>query len=297
MSHFSFTRLRRAVGTRVPGGLGLVLLGLPALAGCKAEAPASSGSPAAEVALSAEELARGEYLVRHVVLCETCHSQRDWSFYSGPLVAGTERRGGTVGLFGSTAHAPDISGPALTAWRVEDLAESLRRRTQPDGTALHGDPMLAGFQALSELDAQAIAGFLQATEGELERDAGPLASTADHLGVASAAAGGYLVTIGRCATCHGEDLSGGREISLPSGPSMPSANLTLDATAIGRMNRQEFIDYVRSLDAPELRHIEVPAGELNTAMPWPWLSGMSRQDLGSIYDYLETLEPVTTPPR
>ncbi len=295
MSHFSLAPLRRAASILVPGGLGLVLLGLPTLASCAPTAPAASSSLAAEDELSAAERARGEYLVRHVVLCETCHSQRDWSFYSGPLVAGTERRGGTVDLFGSTAPAPDISGPALAAWSVDDLAASLRRRASPGGTPLHRDPMLDGLEALTELDARAIAGFLAAPAAE--HDTEPLASTADRLGVDSAAAGGYLVSIGRCATCHGEDLAGGVEIALPSGPSSPSANLTMDASAVGRMNRREFIDYVKSLDAPELQHIEVPAGELNTAMPWPWLSGMSREDLGSIYDYLETLEPVATTPR
>jgi hypothetical protein len=297
MSLFSFARLPLTANGRLPRGLGLVLLGLPALGGCAPDSPASSSSPAAVVALSSPELARGEYLVRHVALCETCHSQRDWSFYSGPLVPGTERQGGMVELFGSTAQAPDISGPALAAWTVDGLAESLRRKERRDGTPLHRDPMLAGFAALTESDGRAIAGFLKAPATDLERDVGPLPSTADHLGVESAAAGGYLVTIGRCATCHGEDLSGGQEIALPSGPSMPSANLTLDASGIGRMDRQEFIDYVKSLDAPELQRIEVPAGELNTAMPWPWLSGMSRDDLGSIYDYLGTVEPVTTTPR
>ena len=33
---------------------------------------------------SPERLARGEYLAEHVVGCTTCHTQRDWTKFSGP---------------------------------------------------------------------------------------------------------------------------------------------------------------------------------------------------------------------
>jgi cytochrome c553 len=269
------------------------------LIGCRAAPPeadlaSGDGSHAPPAAV---ELRRGKYLARQVALCVTCHSPRDWTYYSGPPTPGAERRGGTVGVFGSTAWAPDISPQALAAWSVEALAGSLRARTHPDGSPLHEDHSLDGIEALDHLDARAIALYLTAKSGDDETGSGePEVSTAASLGLDTVSAGEYLATVGRCASCHGNDLSGGAEIEIPGGLSLPSANLTPHETAgIGRMSRDEFIDFVKSLDAPELERIEVPAGEINTAMPWPWIAAMSRQDLGAIYDYLSTLPPVGLP--
>ncbi|MDH3739661.1 MAG: hypothetical protein OER92_10745 [Alphaproteobacteria bacterium] len=37
-----------------------------------------------QVAVTPELLARGTYLVEHVLLCNDCHSERDWTLFSGP---------------------------------------------------------------------------------------------------------------------------------------------------------------------------------------------------------------------
>src|SRR6478609_8409956 len=41
-----------------------------------------------------ERLQRGEYLANNVCVCMDCHSTRDWSKFSGPLVEGTLGKGG-----------------------------------------------------------------------------------------------------------------------------------------------------------------------------------------------------------
>src|SRR5688572_29960540 len=41
-----------------------------------------------------ERIARGEYLANAVNICMDCHSTRDWSKFSGPLVEGTLGKGG-----------------------------------------------------------------------------------------------------------------------------------------------------------------------------------------------------------
>ena len=43
-----------------------------------------------------ERLARGEYLANHVCVCIDCHSTRNWEYFSGPLLPGTEGNGGEV---------------------------------------------------------------------------------------------------------------------------------------------------------------------------------------------------------
>ncbi len=37
-----------------------------------------------QVEVTQELLVRGTYLVDHVLLCNDCHSERDWTIYGGP---------------------------------------------------------------------------------------------------------------------------------------------------------------------------------------------------------------------
>jgi len=41
-------------------------------------------------------IARGEYLANHVAPCMDCHSKRDFTKFSGPVIPGTEGMGGEV---------------------------------------------------------------------------------------------------------------------------------------------------------------------------------------------------------
>lgn len=193
-----------------------------------------------------------------------------------------------MGLFGSTVHAPDITPGALASLSPEDLASALRLGVLPSGEDFHRALRLEDLAALTPRDALAIAGYLKTSDAAPSSWDVPPGAAGDPV-----ERGRYLVTVGRCALCHGEDLAGGVEIEIPGGTSLPSANLTSDRTAgVGRMTRAEFIDFFKSLDSPELARVPVPPGELNTAMPWPPMSGMTRDDLGAVHDYLMTLDPV-----
>ncbi len=241
--------------------------------------------------VSAADLERGAYLVNQVTLCTTCHAERDWSLYSGPPVPGSEGRGGIVGVFGSSDFAPRIDAEALAPLSVKELASRLGARKGVGGRVIHLSPFLSGLEQLTPEDARVIAAYLKSPTPVVESSppdpSRPVAELHDPID--TRARGEYLMRIGRCAACHGPDLSGGVEIEIPLGRSLPSANITIHPTAgIGRMNRAEFIDYFKSLDSPDMLRVVVPEGELNTAMPWPWLAGMAREDLGSIYDYLAT---------
>ena len=46
--------------------------------------------------LSEERVARGKYLANHVLVCMDCHSKRDESKFSAPLIEGTEGIGGAI---------------------------------------------------------------------------------------------------------------------------------------------------------------------------------------------------------
>jgi hypothetical protein len=61
---------------------------------------------------------RGSYLTHHVAVCMDCHSQRDFTKFSGPIIPGTEGIGGDkfdqgVGIPG-VLTAPNITPAALS---------------------------------------------------------------------------------------------------------------------------------------------------------------------------------------
>ena len=57
------------------------------------------------------------------------------------------------------------------------------------------------------------------------------------------------------------------------------------------MNRTEFINFFKSPSGPENARIDLPPDTAKTAMAWPQFSQTTCEDLGSIYDYLETRSP------
>lgn len=113
--------------------------------------------------------------------------------------------------------------------------------------------------------------------------------------------GRYLVTFAGCADCHTKrymgipvkkkSLAGGMSFKMPSG-TVQSANLTPDlATGIGQWPKKTFIARFKSFD-PKTFHSFATQDGFNTPMPWLFYSGMSEEDLGAIYSYLQSLKPI-----
>ena len=72
-----------------------------------------------------------------------------------------------------------------------------------------------------------------------------------------------------------------------------SANLTPDPdNYMGQASREEFIDRFKSLESLGGENAPLATPGKNTVMPWPRLAGMTREDLGAIYDFLKTLKPI-----
>ena len=79
----------------------------------KTALPNVGPAPRLNVKLSAENIARGKYLVSSVVLCMDCHSARDWSkltapVYSDSIGAGGMKFGHEFGLPGNF-YAPNLT--------------------------------------------------------------------------------------------------------------------------------------------------------------------------------------------
>jgi mono/diheme cytochrome c family protein len=281
------------------------------------------------VARTPERLARGTYLVEHLLLCVHCHSDHDAERYGMPVLPGAALAGGltidrSFGLPG-VVQPPNITPDVETgigAWTDGELIRAIREGVHRNGRALF--PMMPyGFlRAMSDEDVRAVVVYLRAQKPVRRRThpievdfpvnllvraepapvEEPVASPdrSDRL-----AYGRYLVRIAACAACHtpmergrpvaGEEFAGGREFPVPtSGGRFRSvtANITPDETGwFGHASREQWIGRVRSF-AP-LRDDPPPVAHgLNTMMPWLAYSGLTDEDLGAIYDFMRTVRPV-----
>ena len=114
--------------------------------------------------------------------------------------------------------------------------------------------------------------------------------------------GEYLATIARCGSCHtptegqvgrpipGMDYAGGVEFNGPGGRQV-SSNLTPHENGLGKMTRAAFIDMFKQHETPQ-----TVTREGNTLMFWTSYAGMTEDDLGAIYDFFQTLDPVDSQP-
>ncbi len=105
--------------------------------------------------------------------------------------------------------------------------------------------------------------------------------------------GRYLAVVADCGACHtdprrNKPFAGGRPIETPFG-TLLAPNITPDReTGIGSWTDEQF-------DAA-VRRGEDPAGSrLYPAMPYPYYTRMSREDVRAIRAYLNTVEPVNNP--
>ena len=102
--------------------------------------------------------------------------------------------------------------------------------------------------------------------------------------------GRYLATAADCGSCHtvpGSDqpFGGGRPIETPFGV-LAAPNITPDReTGIGDWTDDEF-------DAAVRHGVSRNGARLYPAMPFPYYSRMSREDVKDIRAYLSTIEPV-----
>src|SRR6201997_2565639 len=114
--------------------------------------------------------------------------------------------------------------------------------------------------------------------------------SADLQDFASIERGRYLAPVADCGSCHtipGSDhpFSGGRPIETPFG-TLLSPNITPDRdTGIGAWTADEFEAAVRHGRRRD-------GARLYPAMPFPYYTRMSREDVTAIRAYLKTVEPV-----
>src|SRR3569623_1017003 len=74
----------------------VILIVVVAASYVKFALPKVDAAPVLHITSTPERVAHGAYLANHVTLCMDCHSTRDWSKFSWPIVAGTDGKGGEL---------------------------------------------------------------------------------------------------------------------------------------------------------------------------------------------------------
>ncbi len=294
-------------------GIGYLRFGLPRV------------GPAPDIAIDGtpERLARGRYLVEHVMGCMSCHSPaRHVDRYALPPIAAKKGAGGLFfspkNRFPGTLYAKNITPHNLGSWSDGEIVRALTVGVDREGEPLFPLMPTRFYAVLDREDIYAAVAYLRTLEpvanevpksaidfplnliirtGIAERGFGKRPEPSDGL-----AYGRYMATAAGCVDCHtnvvegkavGQPFAGGMEFYLPPMGLVRSANITPDKqTGIGDWDREAFIDRFKDLTPEAVMEMKVEPGEANTLMPWWEFSGMTRQDLGAIYDYLMTLKPV-----
>lgn len=262
---------------------------------------------------------RGKYLANHVAVCIDCHSKRDWSLFSGPVVAGTEGSGGEVfdenAGFPGKIYSSNLTPAVFSSWSDGEIYRAITAGVGKDGHALFPLMAYSRFGKMSIEDIQSIIAYLRTLKPvknsipkteldfpvSLLNKLGP--KPAEHQVLPDAADslkyGGYLVNAAGCVDCHskqdkgkiveGTAFGGGMEFVQPAGI-IRAPNITKHATSgIGNWTREMFIAKFKAFEGNTMK---VEKGELNTPMPWKMYSGMTVQDLSAIYSYLQSLQPI-----
>lgn len=269
-------------------------------------------------------LDRGNYLVNHVSRCLTCHSQRNFNQFSGPVVPGTEGMGGEE--FGKNYYVPGVvyarnitpdTVNGIGKWSDEEIARAITMGINKTGDTLYRMMPYAHFNQMSKEDVYSIIAYLhtlkpnnnKVPERKLNVHLSGvypiLKSTSLEANVKPdlmemAKYGGYLVSSAACMDCHtpiekgvyvqDKSFSGGLQFNMGSFVAN-SANLTPDsATGIGSWSEEMFLDKFKLYRDPSV--YSANPGKNNSVMPWTAFTNMDDFDIKAIYRYLRTIPPV-----
>ena len=150
--------------------LTVVLLGIPGLVGLVflylfLRQPSSAPPSTIKVAMTPENIERGQYLYHHVLDCDGCHSDRDFSRLGGPVVDGGRGKGGPLALEGlpGEVNVPNITADRETgigAWTDGEKIRAIREGISKDGHMLFPLMPYAGYRYMTDADVQALVAYL-----------------------------------------------------------------------------------------------------------------------------------------
>lgn len=272
---------------------------------------------------SPDRIANGKYLANNVMVCMDCHSTRDWTKFSAPLVDGTLGKGGE--LFDQAMGFPgryisrNITPFNLRGWSDAELFRVITSGVTKSGKAIFPVMPYHYYGGMDEEDIKDVIAYLRTIEpieyapeeSVSDFPMNFIINTMPRMPVftkkpekeVSIPYGKYVVNSAGCVECHtpfdgmalemDKAFSGGRRFPLPGG-AIISSNITPHAeTGIGNWTKEDFVARFKTYDIGKgyMPH-EVAEGEYNTIMPWTMYAGMDETDLAAIYTYLQTLDPI-----
>ncbi|HEY3251684.1 MAG TPA: cytochrome c [Ignavibacteria bacterium] len=283
--------------------------------------PKVGPAPDIKVESTPERLDRGKYLANGFAGCIECHSTRDFSKFSGPVVPGTEGKAGMdINEGAGFVPARNITQDKETGignWTDGEIFRAITAGVDKNGRFLAPMMPYPFFAKLDKEDIYSIIAYIKTLppiknnvpEKKLNfpvniifrtipKDAnefGKFPGQDDRVKLGEY----YAVS---CKFCHspnekgeflpGKLFSGGVEFPMPDGTIIRSANISPDKeTGIGNLSKELFIQkFKMHLDPANL---DVQKRGYNTPMPWSqFATGCSEEDLGAVYDYIMTQNPV-----
>jgi len=283
--------------------------------------PNAGPVPDIQIEITDERIERGRYLANHVMLCMDCHAIRDFSLFTGPpipetLGAGGERFDHSLGIPG-IFYSHNITPANLSDWTDGEIFHMITTGINRDGKAAFPVMPFPNYGRIDPDDIEAVVAYLRTLDPiETERMT-PKADFPINLLMNTfpekpqfqvrpavsdrIAYGRYMTMASACGDCHtrregpnfvGEPYAGGQEFLFPDGSVVRSANLTPHETGLANWSREAFINRFKAYDPEVYQPNSVQPGEFQTIMPWMMYAGMTEEDLGAIFDYLQSVTAV-----
>lgn len=267
---------------------------------------------------------RGDYLAHHVSLCIDCHSQRDFTQFSGPPKEGTEGMGGE--MFGEKLGVPgviyssNITSDTINGigkWTDAEIERAITRGITKNGDTLFPIMPYPHYNGMSKEDIYSIIAYIRTLKPNSNKVPErklfiPLALAYPPLQSSSLANnvkpdvsdivkyGAYVMNSAACMDCHTpmekgqfvmqNYMAGGRVFDMPTFY-VTAANITPDSTTgIGTWTEDKFLDKFK--DYRDAAAYKTNPGKLNSIMPWVMFAGMNDFDIKAIYRYLHTIPAV-----
>ncbi|MHB1843501.1 MAG: c-type cytochrome [Deltaproteobacteria bacterium] len=275
-----------------------------------------------------ERLERGRYLVDQVSACGTCHTSRA----GDDILTETEESSSYLGggnierASGLAVWVPNLTSDPETGlgrWSDDEILRALRDGVRPDGRFLVPLMPCDAFRRLSDDDARAIVAYLRTVPiVHQTRPREPVRlGLLFHLlfetfgvqlhppavGVSAPsqrdpiAYGGYLATVGLCASCHSMGSRGPRhpgDALYLGGSDKPfesaalgkvwASNLTPDVeTGLGRYGAAQILAALREGRRLDGKRLAPPMSGIVAHA-----TGMTDADLAALVAYLQSVPPV-----
>lgn len=269
-----------------------------------------------------ERIKRGEYLANAVAVCMDCHSQRDWSKFSGPITPGTFGIGGerfdqSVGMPG-VIYSKNITPSGISRYTDGELFRVITTGVNKEGHAMFPLMPYLYYGKMDREDIYSIIAYVRSLEpmesevpeSQLDFPMNFIVNLIPQKAEFQTrpdksdwiAYGAYMTNASGCIECHtdvkdgqiilDQAFAGGREFSFPNGAVVRSMNITPHKTGIGAWTEEMFVQRFKMYSDSAYVIPSVTPADFNSIMPWTMYTHMEEDDLKAIFAYLKTVTPL-----